>query len=73
MFDRNKDGGIQLLLSHLGGGGVHQNANICKQGEGGCSYQCESSHIYIFLIEHLVYDVLAIITRLYARKQEQAS
>ena len=27
-------GGIQLLHSHLGGGKIYQNANVCKQGRG---------------------------------------
>ena len=30
-----QDGGIQLLRSHSGGKGIHQNANACEQGGGG--------------------------------------
>ena len=43
-----RKGAIQLLRSHLGGGGVHQNANICEQGGGGVSHQCECSYIIFF-------------------------
>lgn len=39
-----QDGGIQLLRSHSGGKGIHQNANACEQGERGLC-QCEFSHI----------------------------
>ena len=48
-----QNGGIQLLRSHSGGKGIHQNANACEQGErgvggGGGVCQCESLHIFFF-------------------------
>ena len=41
-------GGIQLLRLQLGRRGVHQNENVCQQGEGGVSYQCKHSDIIFF-------------------------
>ena len=48
-----QNGGIQLLRSHSGGKGIHQNANACEQGERGVGggvgvCQCESLHIFFF-------------------------
>ena len=43
----NLNRAIQLLRSHLGGEGVNENANVCKQGERG-SFQCDRSHINVF-------------------------
>ena len=43
-----QDGGIQLLRSHSGGKGIHQNANACEQGEGG--YDNVKVYTYSFLI-----------------------
>ena len=57
---------IQLLRLHLRGEGVHPMRTYENRGKG-ASYQCECSHI-LFLIEHLVYELLIIITRLYVRE-----
>ena len=38
-----------IITFALRGKGVHQNVNICEQGEeGGVSHQCEISHINFF-------------------------
>ena len=36
-----------ITFALKGGVGVHQNANICKQGEG-VSHQCKRPHLNFF-------------------------
>ena len=56
------------LITYLLRGVLHQNANVCKQREGGFismrTFACN------FWIEHLVHQVLTKITGLYARKRK---
>ena len=49
--------GIHLLRSHLGGKGIHQNANVCEHGEGRCHINANVC-IKFFLNENLVHKLL---------------
>ena len=60
----NLNGVIQLLRSHLGRTGVHQNSNVYKQGDRG-SFQYERCHM--FLIKKLVHKLLTKVNRILVR------
>lgn len=55
-------GDIQLINSPLEGRGVHQNVNVCKKDEKGVHINA-NGHIYSFLFEQLVHELLTVITR----------
>ena len=54
--------GHSIITFALSGGGVHENANVCKREGDVTSMQIL---VYIFLIEYLVHKLLAIVTRLF--------
>ena len=41
-------GHSSIMFAFRGEGRVRQNANVCEQGDGEVSHQCECSHINFF-------------------------
>ena len=65
-----QNGGIQLLRSHSGGKGIHQNANACEQDERGVGggwwgYVNVKVYTYFFLIQYLAHKLLAVLTKFF--------